>query len=48
LTEGAVGYGIHKKFILKMFIVGVLSTGQKIRQDKQDEQDYFIFHHGKS
>ncbi len=25
-----------------------LSTGQKIRQDKQDEQDYFIFHHGKS
>jgi len=24
------------------------STGQKIRQDKQDEQDYFIFHHGKS
>ncbi len=25
-----------------------LSTGQKIRQDKQDEQDYFAFHHGKS
>ena len=25
-----------------------LSTGQKIRQDEQDEQDYFIFHHGKS
>ena len=26
----------------------LFSTGQKIRQDKQDEQDYFIFHHGKS
>jgi len=29
-------------------VTGVLSTGQKIRQDKQDEQDYFVFHHGKS
>ncbi len=32
----------------------ILSAGQKIRQDKGypmdnlDEQDYFIFHHGKS
>jgi len=25
-----------------------LSAGQKIGQDKQDEQDYFVFHHGKS
>jgi len=24
-----------------------LSTKQKIRQDEQDEQDFFIFHHNK-
>jgi len=30
------------------FFISFLSTGQKIRQDEQDEQDYFIFHHGKS
>jgi len=43
----AVAKGISVD-ILSYFCIFLLSTGQKIRQDKQDEQDYFIFHHGKS